>query len=185
MALQNRTKLLHALAKISTDQGIVLFLNQLAAELQALLSAIPTSALVCETGGAEAAAGELGEYKSATRAATNDIALTSGDVTNVTSLLVPAGDWDLVGRAGVLGVPGTTITYFAGGLNTVNNLIGADEQFEFRSGSFTLGSARMQFVTPGRRVNISADQIFYLNATATFAGATLGAYGFMAARRRT
>jgi hypothetical protein len=144
---------------------------------------VTTDQLVCETGAGSAVAGDLGEIKEASIASGSALAITSGTIRNITTISLTAGDWDLFGRAGCIGAAGTTLTYFAGGFSTANNTLVADDQFEYRTASFTIGTARINFAIPTRRISLSATTNYFLNVNATFAAATLSGYGYMGARR--
>jgi hypothetical protein len=132
------------------------------------------------TGGTNSAAGYVGEYISATA---SSVALTTATITNVTSISLTAGDWDVSGGE-----------YISDSTNTMSNaLVGASTT------SATLGSsgtwAQTQFTAggglmmsyansiPQQRINVTSTTTVYLLGYAVFASGTVNASGYIQARR--
>lgn len=136
------------------------------------------------TDGSNAAAGKIGEYKSSTVLSGAPVAVTTATVTNVTSLVLPAGDWDVEANA-FLNDSATTLTSAASGLVTA-------------AGTFPDSSAVAQWGTTGNttafinafgspvpklRVSSNGNTTVYLQVYSTFASGTVTACGQIQARR--
>jgi len=121
------------------------------------------------TDGSDAAAGQIGEYMTATG---GPVALVSGSVANVASLALTAGDWDVSGNVQFSAGAGTH-TYFGAGITAVDTLTAA---------TFPT-TALAQAISPAtRRVNVTATTTTWLVAEASFAG-TVTVTGTIRARR--
>ena len=131
-----------------------------------------------------AAAGNVGEYISATLASGSAVSLTSGTAANVTSISLTAGDWDVHGT--VVFTPTSGASIIAGGINTVSATLpaapgtGAYAAQVSASSAIGNGTALPAGTT---RVSIAATTTVYLLATCTFGSGTAGAFGFIGARR--
>ena len=136
------------------------------------------------TNGSNAAAGNVGEYISASIAAPGT-AITSGVVKNLTSIALTAGDWELFGFGGCLGAggPATTLSEFYTAFSVNNNDIPNDPSALWNGASFNLGSFYMSFAIPVYRVNITSPTTYYLNVQATFGANTMTCFGRISARR--
>lgn len=145
-----------------------------------------TGGIVGTTAVTNASAGFVGEYISSSVNSGGAVALTTTVSTNITSIVLTAGDWDVYG----------SIAYFIAA-TTVN----AARYAAISSISATLptipnGGAYLQspisitgvstFVSPlgSIRVVIAVPTTFYLVARADFTTSTCSAYGFIGARRR-
>jgi len=121
------------------------------------------------TDGSDAAAGQIGEYMTATG---GPVALTSGFVANVASLALTAGDWDVSGNVQFSAGAGAH-TFFGAGITAVDTLTAAT----FPTTALT------QAISPAmRRVNVTTTTTTWLVADAGFAG-TVTVTGTIRARR--
>jgi len=147
---------------------------------------ITTPVIMGITGGSNAIAGEEGEYISSIVASGSAVSLTTGTDTNITSISLTAGDWDVIGM-GFFTPSGTTnITQLITGLTTVSatlSLLGD------RIGITSYGSGG---VVPGvfcgvpsvhTRFNITSTTTIYLVSKGTFTVSTLTGWGSLQARR--
>jgi hypothetical protein len=131
-----------------------------------------------------AAAGYVGEYKSASFGAT---ALTTAVLANLTSVALTAGDWDV--SAAVLFTQGTT-TNLKRVYITLQTSVAANINPGFWTVAVWDGT---NGIVPGTtphtlqlgptRVSLASSQTYYLNAMATFTVSTSSANGIMSARR--
>ena len=128
------------------------------------------------TDGNDAAAGQVGEYVTASG---SGVGLANGTPANVATLTLAAGDWDVSGNAqfvatGVLTRVTAGVSTVSGGYNSWSTTV-----------SGTLGSGSSQQIGTGGavRVSIAAPTTAYLVATATFTSGGVTANGTIWARR--
>lgn len=134
-----------------------------------------------------AAAGHVGEYVSSSVLQGSQISITSGTYTNITSISLTAGDWDV--RGDVTFNPAVT-TIIGSILSTINTVsatpptIGAEGSYAFigPSGGFITGSSQ-SLPTGTSRISIASTTTVYLIGRATFTISTCSAFGFIGARR--
>lgn len=131
-----------------------------------------------------AAAGDVGEYVSSEILVGSVVALTTATPTNITSISLTAGDWDVMGTVALSNV-GTTITLVQGAINTTSAALGTVPNAGARmvwNGSVTAGTFAQS--VGERRLSLSATTTVYLVTAATFTGGTsCSGYGFLGARR--
>lgn len=127
----------------------------------------------------DASAGSVGELITSTSGAVG----LSGSGTNVTSIALTAGDWDI--EAGVIfsGTGTTTVTDAFASINTVTgtNTFTQGQCFRIRGQTFTdplFGAA----IGP-LRVSIAGTTTYYLNAQAVIGASTFSCTGVLRARR--
>jgi hypothetical protein len=120
--------------------------------------------------GSDAAAGQVGEFMTASSGA---VTLTNNSVANVVPLTLTPGDWDVSGLVSFSAGAGTH-TSFGTGLDTVGILY----QGTYPSGAMTQGMG-----TPPKRYNVTANTVVNLVAIATFTSGTMSVQGVVRARR--
>jgi hypothetical protein len=126
-----------------------------------------------------AQAGSVGEYVTGTA---SGVGLTSLSTSNVVTLSLTAGDWDVSGVIEFSAAATTTISNIAGGVSTTSATIGPlGTAFQLQSGLST-GTTQF-FVTPVVRVSFSTTSNAFLVASAQFGVSTMTASGFIRARR--
>jgi len=130
-----------------------------------------------------AAAGNIGEYIESVIASGSGLALTSNVAKNVTSISLTAGDWDVFGFAGLIGVAGTTFQFAFGGASTTSATLSGDEFFGYGEGTFTLNSNTIQFPFPTKRFSLASTTTIFLVFQGVFAGSTAKCFGRISARR--
>jgi hypothetical protein len=133
----------------------------------------------------DAAAGMIGEFISSTIPAGSAVSLTNGSTSNITSITLTPGDWDVWGN--VLFGPGggAMITGVICGVSASSGSIGTPAAADAASyfgleGSF--GNIVYMPISP-IRASLNANTAYYLLGNCEFSGGTVGAYGFIAARR--
>jgi hypothetical protein len=157
-----------------------------------------TNGIVGTTTNNSANAGAVGEYicaqvtngGSPAGCATNSstpVSLTTGVATNVASISLTAGDWDVWGE--VITVPGatTTIAAVSGWISTASatlpNGSGSVVPWFYLAGSLTTGQGTAMPITM-TRISLASTTTVFLGAFTSFGTSTMSAYGFIGARRR-
>lgn len=141
------------------------------------------------TGGLDANSGYVGEYRSATQAAGSPVSLTTDTLTNITSLLLSAGDWMVSG----------IISYGGGATTLVSKLRSSISQTTAGAGTSgtpsrltsNYGAAGVAlFATDAQdqllgatRFNLTSPTTIYLVGRASFGTSTCNAYGQIEAWR--
>ena len=132
-----------------------------------------------------AAAGQVGEYVESTVLAGSAVSLTSPNSSNVTTISLTAGDWDVSGVVVFSGAAGTQTTAALGGISTTSaTLPAAGNAGHAVWSSLTIITAFSSSVSPGPvRMSLSGTTTVYLVAAAVFTTSTQSAYGHIHARR--
>ncbi|WP_179400668.1 glycosyl hydrolase family 28-related protein [Burkholderia guangdongensis] len=145
----------------------------------------PSGGIIAVDYAMEAAAGNIGEFIYSNVPAGSAVSLTSGTNTNVTSINLTPGDWEIYGSVGTSPGATTTQSAFVAALNTTSATMPAHPNY----GASVLlpfsASAGTGIVSPvGRmRLNLNANTTVYLVVRCTFGTSTNAAYGYVAARR--
>jgi hypothetical protein len=136
------------------------------------------------TNASNAATGQVGEFISATISAASPVALTSQVATNITSISLSAGDWDIWGNV-CSSVAGTTVTiWMYGAISTTSSTIPAQPNNGGSGLSGAMAAGATSIVNVGRmRLNVSTTTVVYLVADMNFTTSTAAAIGFIGARR--
>lgn len=138
-----------------------------------------TSGIIGTTTNNNAAAGSVGEVISSTILFASRAALTTGTLTNITSVSLTAGDWDVYGNVGISSTT-SSISSYAAGLSTTSVTL-PDPAF-YSSGNITASSVFTNPV-PLQRLSLSGTTTVYLVVTSTVGG-TPAMFGNITARRR-
>ena len=133
-----------------------------------------------------AAAGTVGEYISAEVTSGAPVALTTVTQTNVTSISLTAGDWDIWANVTFACAATTVITGGIGSISatsaTLDTSGGHAASISQPNAGFTGGN---HTTNPGTvRISLASTTTIYMVAFANFATSTCSAYGYLAARRR-
>lgn len=134
-----------------------------------------------------ATAGDVGEYISSTVLSTSAVGLTNGTAGNVTSVVLTPGDWDVAGNVAFVAGASTTATVFAGGIGTsAATLPTAPGAGAFSQIGVSVAAGGVEPCLPvgQTRLSLAGTSTAYLIAQSSFALSTMGAYGFIGARRR-
>lgn len=132
--------------------------------------------------GGNAPAGAIGEYYASSVVLASAVSLSSATAKNVTSISLPAGDWDVEGTVLFTYGATTSITSLFGSISLTSNTT-TGFAFSHRCAAFVPGTAPMGYVVPRLRVSISSPTTVYLIAVAGFTVSTCAAYGIIEARR--
>ena len=133
----------------------------------------------------DASAGSVGEFVSASVLQGSAVSLTTGGISNITSISLTAGDWDITGGGGFVSAATTSITRWGCSIETANTTFGslATNSWIASMAAVVPGASLHNFPLPVLRVSLSGAATYYLNAVALFTVSTLGAYGIIRARR--
>jgi hypothetical protein len=126
----------------------------------------------------------VGDYQESIVASGSAVALTSNTVANVTSMSLPAGDWNIFGVLGFLPAASTSITQVTGGSSSTSATLDAmGTSFNMTSAAVVPGAVGQELPLPTARVVLTVPTTIYLVARAVFSVSTMGAYGKLCARR--
>lgn len=150
-----------------------------------MLRAAANNQVIGTTTNNNAAAGIVGEYLSSTITTGASVALATGVTSNVTSIPLTAGDWDVTGSVQYTFGATTSYTNLVGGISTVTATLGGQgNNFDFETAAVVpTAAADMSWAVPVVRISIAATTTVYLVAQGTFSVSTLKAYGILRARR--
>jgi hypothetical protein len=137
--------------------------------------------------GDNASAGWVGEYVSSVVLIASEVTLTSTVLSNITSVSLTAGDYDVWAETWFDVGGTTTVSHVECSINTSNSAhptVPADGTAVARM--YPASTTGQELVVPitACRVNPSSTTSYYMNVTASFATSTLKAYGKLCARRR-
>jgi len=169
--------------------------NQVAYYPTSTTQVSPTSAFVVGSNGPNgivtgtntndnAAAGVVGQYISSTVALGAAISATNLTFVNITSISLPAGDWDVTGQPIYSANSGTGLGRFSGavsafsGNTTTDHIVGDNELH-----SLEVSTQDVPVTIAAWRVSLASTTTIYLKGNATFSGGTVQLYGRISARR--
>lgn len=136
-----------------------------------------TTGVVGTTTNDNAAAGSVGEVISSEILYASRTSLTTATLTNVVSISLTAGDWDVFGMVGVAATGAITNIYC--GISSTSVTLPDNA---YTNNNATTGSINNS-IAPMVRASLSGTTTYYLVVTAGFAG-TANKYGYILARRR-
>lgn len=139
---------------------------------------LPSASLVAVTTNSNAAAGVVGQVVTSTVSA---VAITSATNTNVTSISLAAGDWDVYGSIQANAAGTTTTAYTSGGINTTSATLPATGLYMVipaGAAGLLVGGA-----VPSRRISVASTTTVYLVANISYAVSTCTVSGSITARR--
>lgn len=130
-----------------------------------------------------AAAGYVGEYISSA-IASGTVPITTATATNVTSISLTAGDWEICGAVSYGQVGAPTFTRTIASINTTSATLNTQGDTRFDSPTGPSANSDSTVTIPGYRLSLSGTTTVYLIAFANFSGGTsANAYGRISARR--
>jgi hypothetical protein len=135
----------------------------------------------------DASAGQVGEYVSSTVSSGSSIALSGSTASNITSISLTAGDWDVSGTVLHTGSGTTsTLNWAMGGVSSNSATLGTSTPGTYsitplNSGIWTQTESSGQCGPV--RFSISTTTTVYLIGRASFTGGTVSVYGQIRARR--
>lgn len=126
----------------------------------------------------------LGQYVESQVAQGSAVALTTNTTANVTSITLPAGDWNIFGVVSFIPAASTSITVLNGGSSQTSATLDVlGTSFGFTQAAVVPTAVAQTFPIPMDRVVLNQTTTIYLVARATFTVSTLGAFGVIGARR--
>lgn len=126
-----------------------------------------------------AQAGSIGEYVSSVVGAAG---LTTGTPTNLTSISLTAGDWDVTGSARFSPAGSTTVSTVSVAVTTTSATLGGPGTTTTFAGSLTTGQPQIMNA-PLLRLSLASTTTVFLVVNAGFAVSTLTSDGIIRARR--
>lgn len=132
-------------------------------------------------------AGNVGEYIYSEIGSGAAVPLTSGTAADITSIELTPGDWDVWATVASDPAASTTTSAVNAWINTASATNpGAPNNGAYLSSQLTIGAGLGQVMPVGQmRISVAAETTAtaYLSTNMTFAASTMGAYGFLGARR--
>jgi hypothetical protein len=138
-----------------------------------------------------AAAGQVGEFITSTVASGGAVALSTGAGSNVTSISLTAGDWEIDGQVDFSPAATTSVTQYNASCSLTSATLASQAGGSGlgTDGTFTVNQAAMVpaalfcCATMTVRLSVAATTTVFLVAQANFTVSTLSAYGTIRARR--
>jgi hypothetical protein len=149
----------------------------------AALTALGGFPLVGTVAGGNAAAGQVGEYLTASNTATS---LTTAVAANATSLSLTAGDWEIESVITYVPTGSTNITQLFAGASSTSAAFGGFGSYSkttYAAAGVVTGNTGITVASPVVRISISATTTVYAVASANFTASTMTCDGFLRARR--
>lgn len=156
---------------VSISQGLVMASGG--------ITPVTTTGIIGTTLADNASAGSVGEYVSSTVAG---VSLTNGTVTNITSISLTAGDWDVQGNVIFTPAASTTTSLTLSAVSTTSATLPAQPLYSQSDAAVGAG-LNSTLIAPIQRINISSTTTVYLVAQTNFAVSTMTAGGIIRARR--
>lgn len=138
-----------------------------------------TSGIVGTTTNNNANAGSVGEVITATGTA---VSLTTATPTNITSISLTAGDWDVWGNV-VFNSAAAAFTSLISAINTTSATVPASPLYSLLNLVFSSGS-NQSLLAPPQRLSLSTTTTIFLIAQTAFVSGTATGTGAITARRR-
>ena len=143
-----------------------------------------TGGIVGTTTNNNAAVGIVGEYVNSTVNVVSAVALTTATGTNITSISLTAGDWDVWARLGVVNTTAATWTYVYGVISTTSASFSNQDYFVDKPDGVSVALANFQAVVPQQRISLASTTTIYLVCSPGFTGGTgVAGFGAISARR--
>jgi hypothetical protein len=138
-----------------------------------------STGIVGVTNASNATSGNVGQVISSTQTSTG---ISTTTPTNLTSISLTAGDWDVQGFVNFNAAGSTATTQVLAGINTTSATLPASTNYSQFIGTFPTG-ANVPVPVPYTRINVSSTTTVYLVVEAIFNTSTMTAQGFLSARR--
>jgi hypothetical protein len=129
--------------------------------------------------------GFYGEFITAARAVGSALALTDNAQVTVTSISLPAGDWEISAQTLFTGPSATVVAGVAAGMSATTASVDPAHAVEFSCSNFAVFSTVTQIAMsagPYRFTN-TARATYYMTALGHFSVSTMSVYGTISARR--
>lgn len=136
-----------------------------------------TNGIIGTTTNDNAAAGYVGEFITSTSASTG---ISNNTNTNITTISLTAGDWDVWGVIQFNAAAGTITTVSVAGVSSVSATFSSSLQ---QLGSTTGAGQGTVLMAPTTRFSLSTTTTIYLVGYASFSVSTINTVGILNARR--
>lgn len=171
----------------ATGSSPILQGNGLGANVGLILASKGTAGVLTRgvSDGSNAPAGYVGEIIESTVLVGSAVSLTSAVTSDITSISLTAGDWDVFGVF-CTNPAATTVQTIANvwiNSTSVTPPIVPNAGATNRLSATSLAQSAWYLPIGTRRVSISSTTTYYLSGTVVFSGSTLTAYGYIGARR--
>jgi len=128
------------------------------------------------------ALGNTGEHVSSLIPIGSAVSLTNNVATNVTSVVLTAGEWDVEGNVN-LSASGATVTAMSAGGTSTSSTVPTDGSEVYDGQQSTTTTFKTSLAIPRKRISLSATTTIYMVAKVTFSAGTVAAFGAIIARR--
>lgn len=153
-------------------------------KLQVAGDAIFTGGIAGTATNDNAAVGHVGEQVESIVVAGSAVSLTTGTTTNITSISLTSGDWEVYGIVAYHGSGTTLINDVTQGSSSTSATVGALGTYESDYLQITPATSPDSIYTaPHHRYSLAATTTIYLVALPHFTVSTLTGYGVISARR--
>lgn len=132
-----------------------------------------------------AVAGNIGEYISSSVMVGSAVSLTSGASTDIATISLTAGDWNVQAQGALNPAAGTITQSLFVGISTTSNTLpttAAENNMQRYSGA-SVASAGLIVSAGPMRMSVAGATTVYLVLNAAFTVSTMQGYGFLSARR--
>jgi hypothetical protein len=165
--------------------GLTLTTPVIGAASATSLSFSSTSGIIGTTTNDAAAAGSVGQYIDATQG--DSTSITSAVETNITSISLTAGDWDVWGQVNFYPAASTTVTYIAASISqtsaTVDGTVGNLVLLSYGGQVVQTYANHTDCLVGPIRISLSGTTTIYLVGSTIFATSTMQTQGTIRARR--
>lgn len=151
-----------------------------------------TNSILATTTNDSAGAGILGEFATATVASGSAVVLGTGVTSNVTSVSLTAGDWDVSGAVDYVFAATTSYTQLQAGISLTSATLasqaggaglGTDPNVSFATPAAVPTALPYTQTVPTVRISLAVTTTVFLVSQAVFTVAALSAFGTIRARR--
>lgn len=132
-------------------------------------------------------AGDVGEFITSVIDVGTPVSLTTGTPTNLTSISLTPGDWDVGGNITFLPTSTTSLNYLIAWASETSASLPAAQNYVghgYTVAGTVTGAFNVGFSLSPNRVSIAVTTTLYLSCQAGFSASTLSACGQIVARRR-
>lgn len=145
-----------------------------------------TGGIVGTTTNDNVASGDVGQFVSSQITFASPVGLTTITQTDVTSISLTAGDWDVWGNVGFTGATNTSFLIGYGWINNASASIPDTSLTCVIQNNVVTPfiNGALGFCVPSQRFSLSTTTTIYLSVFASFSVSTCSAFGLIAARRR-
>lgn len=163
------------------------FLGNVTGNLTGNVTGVLTGSVAGDTTGTAASAGQVGEVIQSANIPITGVSLTSGTYTQITTISLSPGDWDVNACIGFATAGGATQTEMHSGISTTPPpTVPSIPDFGHASGFHVLTIANQgqgYMIGPTQILVTVNPTIVYLGALSTFSGGTCTTGGYLRARR--